>query len=296
MKKFNDNGYKMLFSHPLMIEDLLKSFVKEDFVKDIDFSYLKEMKTDFVTKEFKNRATDLLWKTKFKGKDAYIFILIEFQSTVDRFMSLRCLNYITLFYLDLIKKEKKLKKLPVIFPIVLYNGENNWTAPTMIDELIESPIKSLKKYIPKFEYYKICENEIDKNELKKLDNLVSVLFELECSDIEESSEIIKKIIKILKKDIIPVELQNNFSRWIKAASFLNKINIDISKLDESEVNTMLATQIRQLEEKALERGKLEGIEKGKSETAKKLLECGVDIRIISNTTGFSVDELEKMKH
>jgi len=35
--KFHDRGYKLLFSHPQMIEDLLKSFVKEDFVAQIDY-------------------------------------------------------------------------------------------------------------------------------------------------------------------------------------------------------------------------------------------------------------------
>jgi predicted transposase YdaD len=91
MKKFNDRGYKMLFSHPRMVEDLFKAFVKEDFVSEIDFSSLKRANNSYVTKDFKDREADILWQTKFKGKEAYIYILIEFQSTVDKFMSLRCL-------------------------------------------------------------------------------------------------------------------------------------------------------------------------------------------------------------
>ncbi len=31
MNKFNDRGYKMLFSHPRMVEDLIDVFVKEGF-------------------------------------------------------------------------------------------------------------------------------------------------------------------------------------------------------------------------------------------------------------------------
>ena len=40
------------------------------------------------------------------------------------------------------------------------------------------------------------------------------------------------------------ELQKNFRLWLKGASCLKKFNIDISEINESEVNTMLATEIR----------------------------------------------------
>ena len=35
--KDHDRGYGKLFSHPKMVEDLIRSFVKEDFVDKIDF-------------------------------------------------------------------------------------------------------------------------------------------------------------------------------------------------------------------------------------------------------------------
>ncbi len=141
----------MLFSHPRMVEDLIDAFVKEDFVSEFDFSYLKRANNSYVTEEFKDREADILWETKFKGKDAYIYILIEFQSTVDKFMSLRMLTYILLFYQDILKKKKPLK-LPVVFPILLYNGEKKWTAPEKLEDLIEIPYSSIKPYIPKFKY------------------------------------------------------------------------------------------------------------------------------------------------
>jgi hypothetical protein len=52
MDKFSDRGYKKLFTHPRMIEDLLRAFVKADFVDQIDFSSLKKTNVSFVTKDF----------------------------------------------------------------------------------------------------------------------------------------------------------------------------------------------------------------------------------------------------
>jgi hypothetical protein len=39
----HDNSYKLLFSHPEMVEDLLKGFVKENWVGECDFSTLENV-------------------------------------------------------------------------------------------------------------------------------------------------------------------------------------------------------------------------------------------------------------
>ncbi len=44
-----------------------------------------------------------------------------------------------------------------------------------------------------------------------------------------------------------------------------------------------------------EYAKNQGIEEGKIETAKNLLGLGVDIDIISKSTGLSIEEIEKLK-
>ncbi|MBF0135478.1 MAG: transposase, partial [Magnetococcales bacterium] len=36
----HDNGYKRLFSHQTMVRDLMLGFVKEAWVKEVDFSTL----------------------------------------------------------------------------------------------------------------------------------------------------------------------------------------------------------------------------------------------------------------
>lgn len=34
----HDGGYRLLFSHPEMVADLLRDFIPEDWVRDIDLS------------------------------------------------------------------------------------------------------------------------------------------------------------------------------------------------------------------------------------------------------------------
>jgi predicted transposase/invertase (TIGR01784 family) len=141
------------------VRQLLTCFVNEKWVNRIEYTTLERIDKSFVSDEFIERESDLIYKAKFEGKDLYIFILIEFQSTVDRFMSLRMLHYITELYEYLVKNHK-IKTLPAVFPVMLYNGEKKWTAPEELSNLIENSIPG--RYIPHFMYYKIAENEFSK--------------------------------------------------------------------------------------------------------------------------------------
>ncbi|MEQ8223011.1 MAG: Rpn family recombination-promoting nuclease/putative transposase, partial [Candidatus Eremiobacterota bacterium] len=249
--KFSDRGYKLLFSHPKMVEDLIKSFVKEEFIDKIDYSTLKPVKSSFVSSGFKSRETDVIWTLKIDGKEAYVYILIDFQSTVDKFMALRLMTYTGLFYEYLLKQKKKKKKklpdkLPPVFPVLLYNGTKKWSAPLNINELIDISFPSLRKYIPQFCYYKIEETDFTRESLLEIENLVSRLFLIELSKIEELADIIEDTINILKKEVNK-ELQRDFGLWIRGILGKKHFNIDLNKLDEMEVRPMLLETLDKFE-------------------------------------------------
>ena len=41
--QLHDHSYKLLFSHAVMVEDLLRGFVREDWVQAIDFATLEKV-------------------------------------------------------------------------------------------------------------------------------------------------------------------------------------------------------------------------------------------------------------
>ena len=154
MTNKHDKRYKKLFSHPILLQELLEHFVDENFIKDLDFSTLERLDKSFITNQFAEKESDLIYKIAFKDTQFYVFILIEFQSTVDKFMALRMLRYICEFYEFL--AQKKIKQLPAVFPILLYNGDAKWTAKLSLKDLIIKHIPD--QYIPDFEYYPIVIN------------------------------------------------------------------------------------------------------------------------------------------
>lgn len=171
----HDSGYKKLFSNHTIFRQLVETFIHEEWVKEVDFTQAETLDKSFISNHYKETESDLIYKVTFKGREAYLIILLEFQSSVDRFMALRVLNYMTNFYMDYVQSTDKAKMLPPVFPIVLYNGKEGWTAPETIEALIlDAPL--LEQYAPRFRYVKIAEREYPPEVLLNVHNIVSLLF------------------------------------------------------------------------------------------------------------------------
>ena len=100
MATIHDSGYKRLFANRTIFRQLIETFVPETWVRELDFDSCETLDKSFVSDHYKETESDLVYKVKFHGRDVYLVILLEFQSTVDRFMALRVLNYLTNFYMD----------------------------------------------------------------------------------------------------------------------------------------------------------------------------------------------------
>lgn len=182
----HDSRYKFLFSHPGFVERLLTSFVDESFVAEIAFAHLERMNASFVSEEFQQRESDIIWKLPLKGSTVYLFLLLEFQSTVDRRMPLRFLRYIAAFYEAYLDEHSGIEKLPAVFPLLLYNGDDRWNVPDRIEEMIEPTIPD--RFVPRLSYYPVIINAIPKGRLERIKNAVSAVFYVENSDPETLSD------------------------------------------------------------------------------------------------------------
>lgn len=278
-----DDAYKYLFSNKCIFYQLIKSFVKEDFIQDISLSDITLIDRSFVSDEFLSRESDIIYKVNLKDTEAYIFILLEFQSTVDKTIPVRMLLYIIQFY-DLLFRNSQKGLLPSVFPILLYTGQDNWSIPLNIRDLIDKRIP--QKYIPSFEYYKIIEKDIPDEVLLRLHNLISAIIYLEKQKDEASlRKAIDNVIELIKdENIIDIRM---FTIWFKRM-FRQKVDLkDYNKIHNlAEVNNMLTTIADEIRNES----KLEG----KLEVARKLKDEGLDIAFISKITGFTEKEIEKL--
>lgn len=195
-KTIHDKAYRYLFSNPLIVRELLESFVEMDWVKYIDFSSAQPIDKSYVNGEYEEYEADIIYKPQFKNSEIYLYLLIEFQSTVDRFMAFRMLNYVMELHRELYYKQGK-KRLPIVFPLLIYNGDKKWNAAIELQQVIDIPeeLIQIKQYIPQFQYYPIVENELSRGELENMMNIVATIFLFESSDREKFLRTIDRIEK-----------------------------------------------------------------------------------------------------
>src|SRR5690606_11394021 len=114
------------------------------------FNSLEKMNGSYVTDDLRSRHADAIWRVRWGSDWLYIYLLLEFQSTVDRFMPVRVLSYTSLLYQDLIRQKALGRdgKLPPVLPIVLYNGEARWRAPTRLSCLMQGCPAGLEGFQP----------------------------------------------------------------------------------------------------------------------------------------------------
>lgn len=293
MPTIHDCGYKKLFSNKVIFRQLIETFVTEDWVKDLDFDSCVTVDKSFISEHYKETESDIIYRLKLKDLELYIFILIEFQSTVDRFMALRMLNYITDFYMDDISSHKRVQRLPAVFPILLYNGEARWTAPTNLANLIEAGDR-LGRFALNFEYFKIAENAYSREELLRIKNIVSTLFLAESYyDIELLGQ---ELLTLFEREP-DREAVSLFLNWFKQLSEHGRIEkVDYQSLEKiyttrEEVQSMLIRALEREKKEIFRKGKLEG----KIEAAKNLLAEGLSIEFIARVTGLSKDEILKIQ-
>jgi len=297
MANEHDKRNKKLFESPRLVEQLIYYFVDEDFVKKLNFSTLERMDKSFITDEFKEKEADIIYKVFFQDKPVYIYLLIEFQSTVDKFMALRINRYITEFY-EYLTKQENWEQLPAVFPVLLYNGSAKWTAKTNLQDLVQSDLPA--KYIPHFSYYKIIENEIPKRTLKSIHNIVSAVFYVENLAPGQLKDEVRSVIQLIEKE--NPDLIQLFRRWMNNLfkkiedENLGKINDAITQI--TEVKNMFETALEEYGVKIKEEGIQQGLQRGQKigviNTARNLKREGIAINIIAGCTGLSVEEIEEL--
>ncbi len=228
-------------------------------------------------------------------------------------MALRVLNYITNFYMDFLVNNSGVNKLPVVFPIVLYNGSAPWTAPVNLSALIEQT-PPLGRFALDFEYFLIAENEYSQEALLKIRNIVSTLFLAESHYDLDMLEVELLNLFSIERDRQAVSL---FLNWFRQLAFHGRLESDDYQSLESiyrteeEVKTMLVTALekererffqnglREGEQKGKQEGLLEGEQKGRIEerieTAKAMLAKGMEMTLISEITNLSEAQLLKLR-
>jgi hypothetical protein len=179
----HDARYRRLFGNPIIVAQLLRDFVDGPWIADLDLEGMVPLPTKFHADTGRRRESDQIWRIPRRdGTDAYLVLVMEFQSTSDRYMALRVNTYACLLLQQLITEQRLMPngELPPILPVVLHNGEGRWRAPLAMRELIGLPQGSpLWHWQPDMRYYLIDVGAFSKADLELRKGLPALWFRLE---------------------------------------------------------------------------------------------------------------------
>ena len=295
-------AWKLLFSYPDMVRDLLAGFVLPEWTEELDLATLEPGSASLVSDTLRERLQDRVWRVRHHDRRPDLMVCLEFQSTVDRTMAVRVLDYTVLLYQELLRNRKlrqaarsksggkdrqsrrrcvKPEFLPPVLPIVLYHGRKRWRAKEDLAGLCAPSGERLAPYQPSQRYFLLDVGHYT-GPLPQGRNLMAALIRLaHCPDTQAVAEVLGP----LEKDLAPEQtgLLGAFLVWYQQARKRHRLpKVDLSILDDSNEGETMPNKVmrervaqwadRQFAERAapqMERIRMEGRAEGQAEVMRR---------------------------
>ena len=325
-----DKRHDKMFLNVLSRKKEMIKFLNDflDLKEKIEETQIIQCPTDFITRFYKSRQSDILYRLN----DKPVYFLIEHQSTIHPEMLLRIWEYIG----EIVRKEtirentyfKGNSIYPIVIPIIIYTGFQKWNLPTNFDQK-QYQSKSYQDYAISLSYNLITVHDYTFEELFKKRTLFSSIMIIEkCKDEHEINNQMNKIIEIIQEPKDKEALSEIIVNIIRPIVGTEKAEIMLEKINKKEVQDMspftkflldYKYQVLKESEKAkkeseklgMERGIEKGIEKGMKkgikqgmkqgikkaiqETVKNMIQFGEPDEKIMKYIGINKEELENIK-
>lgn len=270
----HDKGYKRIFSIKKNFLDFLKKYVGLEWMMCLTENELELIDKEYITDQFDTYESDLVYKVNTTAGSVYLFFLFELQSSNDFTMPFRLLVYITAIWLDYFKNcgkdERKRKdyRLPAVMPIVLYNGERNWTASRSFKEMIDHA-DMFGKYVVNFDYILVSVNKLAASKIKSSNTLVDNIFLADQKRTKQEwldgiAELVHRIRIMDKEDL------NEWITWF--SNVIRKLNEDERKSFIAQLRKGDETVMCSSFERILDKEKAEGRAEERAKSILELLE------------------------
>ena len=274
-KPFYTCKYDKAFKEIMMKEEnfeILKKVLESILEVTIEKIELQPLHIPTGNIHLKGKEVDLLVVTN-QGK-----IEVEVNTYYNDYVRVRNFSYITNIYNNQVTVGDKYSEDTNVIQINLNYG----IPDTKYRRIYKVRDEEGKEYIKNFYIYEINMEKLkkiwyDKNELEIEKNKYLLMLDMEIKDIKK-----------LPKDKVVKEYMEKIEKLNNDPMFINWIT---KEKDEQMIKN---TQLYNATQEGINIGISQGINQGKIEIAKNLLEQKVDISIIMSATGLTKEEIEKL--
>ncbi len=296
MKKQNENlhhSHDKLFKTAFQIKqtviDFLLNFFPKDLAALLDFDALELDRTNYISSALDEYYSDVVYKTKLKGRDTRLILLFEHKKSINRSLYIQLLEYmIAIWRSDLQDK----RPFTIIIPIVVFQGQGVFKPKPFFKYFPDLP-EELRRFIPHFDYLLTGIKKIGDN----------VIFDL------NDSSVLRALFLAYKYTHDTHFITENFKEFFKfyfqnphLKDFSNQIllylyhNSDITKQILTDLVDELPSQLKDDNMTTYSRIKLEGKLEGKLENdtyvIKRGLAKGYSVEDLADLTGLSISEVK----
>ncbi|WP_341761120.1 Rpn family recombination-promoting nuclease/putative transposase [Candidatus Tisiphia endosymbiont of Thecophora atra] len=291
----HDQIFRKAMENPLVAHEFLNAHLPKHIKALIDFPSLKFENTSFIEQNLRDSISDVLFSAKFDGKDGYLFLLIEHQSSADHFMAFRLLRYMLNICDRYLTANPKAKSLPLIYPLIFFNGTGDYNASRNLWELFEDNL--LAKEIWTNDYQIVNVNDIPDEQLKQ--RVWSGIFEFFAKHIRER-DLLKKWQEIadMLPELVKVSIGYNYIELLLHYT-LTRINkedkLELEKLLTSKLNQETGTRLMgSLAQHWEQIGEARGEARGEAKLIRMLMRKGRSVKEIATMTGLPISKINEL--
>lgn len=310
----HDKLFKAVFSEPANAVAHFEGFLPAQITAALDLSQAQHVPGSFVDEALSERHTDLLytipWRSEpdAEGREVLLYVIFEHQSTVDSLMAYRMAAYSIRVWDHWLHEHPGHKLLPPILPLVLYHGEQEWTAATEIQELFDlegvepAAVDALRPFLPKLQ---IMVDEVGSIPDEMLPGHGVVRLTLLLFKYGREPNVLDQLTQWAEEFRVLVSLGDpglrNLALLVEYLLTVNE-HVSVDALGEffapmgDKAREIPMTVGQQLREQGRQEGRQEGRMEEKRDVARRLLARGMDPAEVAEATELPLEEVQKLAH
>ena len=278
-------------------KEFLAIYLPSEILNKCDLSTLIIESGSYIDNELRKRFSDIVYKVTLNSGNgyAYIYTLVEHQSSAVKLMPLRILKYQMEIIFNHVKNYGEDEPLPVVIPVVFYNGDTSpYPYPTDIKDLVVDGDLFATCALGRFKLVDLTVTD-DKEILqhKKVALLEMVLKHIKAKEFISAIEPIFKSLLVAHMDSLPKDLFDSLLSYLTQAKDVKELKplFDRVIVELSEYKEDVMTYAEHYRQEGEQRGRQDT----QREIAQTLLRSGVDSTTIANATHLTPAQIEDLR-
>ncbi len=291
----HDKMFKAGLSDPIVCKQFLQAHLPKHLLAKIDFDSIKVQQNTFINPRLKDCETDVLLQVMIQGKIGYIYILCEHQSSLDYTITLRLWGYV----LEILKEHLKNypdsckdKTLPVVIPLVYYNGADPYVACVDFFDLFGEHAELAKQYLLA-PFILVDLSNLSDESLLTFDRYMLMFLAMKYC--RQGEVVLEKLWRV-KEIISKIEQDHGDTYLCQVLEYIiatgNLQNVEkFCDFVSEVVSKPLGERIMTLADVLEQRGIQQGVQQSQYAIAAKMVREGTDVGFIVRMTGLTPDEV-----